>query len=89
MPRQTDPGFSRKGACLSHRCPIIRIGWRSALKGLEDDELKLLRYADGHAELLARSISWSGNHTGSHSYAYFYLTKRSVELLDENSKKRY
>lgn len=74
---------------MSHRLPIIRIGWRSALEALGKGELKLLRYEDGHAELLARSISWGGNHTGDHSYAYFYLTKRSVQLLDANSKQRY
>lgn len=54
------------------RHPIIRYGWRDALAAIHEGHT-VLRLQDGHAEILAPGTS----------AAVGYLTRRSLQLLDE------
>jgi hypothetical protein len=75
----------RPGARRRPQWRIDRIGWKDAKKLIERDGYSLLKLDDGHAELLAPADEKPGAKyritTGSE--AYYYLTKRSVEKLEE------
>jgi hypothetical protein len=53
------------------RFPIIVIGWRDARELVANDGYSILKYDDGHAELL-----------NARKEAAFFLRRRSVELLE-------
>ena len=69
---------------MSKLVPITRIGWREAVKMIQDEGWKLSVQPDGHAELLSPPERVpSGRYTSftMSGCAYHYLTERSVELL--------
>jgi hypothetical protein len=72
---------------MSQLIPIVRCGWRDAVEEVRAGG-KLIRYADGHAELQERErIVTAGHHPNfSQAGVYYFLTRRSVELFDEHMK---
>lgn len=61
------------------RFPILRIGWRPALESIRAKTHVLLKYSDGHAELITAKRRKNDGRAG---YAESFLTSRSVELLE-------
>lgn len=55
------------------RLPIVRLGWRSALAGIQAGELRLSKRENGSDELLGGA---------EFRYALFYLTRASVRRLE-------
>lgn len=82
--------MKRPGARRRLQWQIARIGWKDAKKLIEKEGYALLRLDDGHAELLAPAGEMDGQKlrikTGGE--AYYYLTKRSVELLLDGDGER-
>lgn len=65
------PTSPRRKYGMPKRFPIIACGWRDAESLMRAGRYTLLKYADGHGELL-----------NSDSEAVFFLQKRSVFLLE-------
>lgn len=79
--------MKRPGARRRAQWRIAKIGWKDAKRKIEKEGYVLLRLEDGHAELLAPPGEADGRRhrfkTGGE--AYYYLTKRSLVLLDGDS----
>lgn len=73
---------------MSRLIPIVRCGWRDAVEEVKAGG-KLLRHADGHAELQERErVVSSGRYPNfTQAGVYHFLTRRSVELFDEHMRR--
>jgi hypothetical protein len=61
---------------MPKRCPIIACGWRYAKCAIKFRGYRLLKYDDGHGELL-----------NAQGEAEYYLRRKSVELLEAGYRK--